>query len=200
VPRAPYRRTRRTITGVSLSIEPMTVAAVEADRPALVALLRDAVESGASVGFLPPLGDGEAGAYWATVTAGLQDGSRIVLGARDTELGLVGSAQLELAMRANARHRAEVTKVMVHRRARRRGVGRALMLALEDHARQLGRTTLILDTRQGDLSEALYRTVGWTFAGAIPDYARSATGALDATAFYYKVLGPISPAQPAAPE
>ena len=102
----------------------------------------------------------------------------------------MGSAQLDLAMRANARHRAEVSKVMVHRRARRRGIGRALMLALEEHARRLGRTTLVLDTRQGDPSEALYRALGWTFAGAIPCYARSATGALDATALYYKLLDP----------
>ena len=175
---------------MALSIAPMTVTELEVERPALVALLRDAVESGASVGFLPPLMDAEAGSYWATVAAGLRDGSRVVLAARDGELGLVGSAQLELATRANATHRAEVTKVMVHRRARRRGVGRALMLALEDHARGLGRTTLILDTRQGDPSEALYRAVGWTLAGAIPDYARSATGTLDATALYYKLLAP----------
>ena len=175
---------------MSLSIEPLAVAEMDAERDALVALLRDAVESGASVGFLPPLGDAEAAAYWATVAAGLREGSRVVLAARDDELGLVGSAQLELAMRANASHRAEVSKVMVHRRARRRGVGRALMLALEEHARRLGRTTLILDTRQGDPSEVLYRTAGWTFAGAIPGYARSATGALDATAFYYKLLAP----------
>jgi GNAT superfamily N-acetyltransferase len=168
----------------------MTVAEVDAERTALVALLRDTVESGASIGFLPPLGDAEAASYWATVAAGLREGSRVVLAARDGELGLVGSAQLELAMRANARHRAEVSKVMVHRRARRRGVGRALMLALNDHARRLGRTTLILDTRQGDPSEVLYRAAGWTFAGAIPAYARSATGTLDATAFYYKLLAP----------
>jgi ribosomal protein S18 acetylase RimI-like enzyme len=175
---------------VSVSIEPLTAAEVEAEGVALAALLQDAVESGASVGFLPPLGDREARAYWTTVTDGLRDGSRVLLAARDGELGLVGSAQLELATRANARHRAEVTKVIVHRRARRRGVGRALMLALEDHARRLGRTTLILDTRQGDPSEDLYRAAGWTFAGAIPEYARSATGALDGTAYYYKLLPP----------
>jgi GNAT superfamily N-acetyltransferase len=180
------------MTAVSLSIRPMSVAEVEAERLALVALLRDAVDSGASVGFLPPLDEREACAYWSTVVPGLREGSRLLLAARDGELGLVGAAQLELATRANAAHRAEVSKVMVHRRAQRRGVGRALMLALEEHARRLGRTTLILDTRQGDPSEVLYRAVGWTFAGAVPDYARSATGALDATAFYYKLLGPPS--------
>ncbi len=178
------------MAGVSLVIEPLTVAKMEADRTALATLLRDAVESGASVGFLPPLGASEATAYWAAVADGLRDGSRVVLAARDDALGLVGSAQLELAMRPNARHRAEVAKVMVHRSARRRGVGRALMLALEDHARRLGRTTLVLDTRQGDPSEGLYRAVGWTFAGAIPRYARSASGTLDGTALYYKLLVP----------
>ena len=178
------------MTGVTLDIESLTAAGVEVHRPALVALLRDAVDSGASIGFLPPVEEAEAAAYWETVQAALGEESRVVLAAHDSELGLVGAGQLELALRANAGHRAEVTKVMVHRRARRRGIGRALMLALEDHARRLGRTTLILDTRQGDPSEVLYQSVGWTFAGAIPRYARSATGTLDATALYYKLLDP----------
>jgi GNAT superfamily N-acetyltransferase len=100
----------------------------------------------------------------------------------------VGSAQLELAMRENGRHRAEVAKVMVLRSARRQGIGRALMLAAEDQARRLGRSTLILDTRAGDPSERLYASVGWQRVGEIPRFARSAGGALDATAFYYKLL------------
>jgi GNAT superfamily N-acetyltransferase len=77
---------------------------------------------------------------------------------------------------------------MVHRDARRRGIGRALMVAIEGHARGLGRTTLHLDTRQGDPSEALYRSLGWQPAGTIPRWARSADGRLDATAFYYRLL------------
>jgi GNAT superfamily N-acetyltransferase len=177
-----------TLAGVPLEIESLSPAGVKARRAALIDLLRDAVESGASIGFLPPMSEAEAGEYWETVATATGEGSRIVLAAHDAELGLVGSAQLDLAMRENARHRAEVSKVMVHRQARRRGVGRALMLALEGQARRLGRTTLILDTRQGDPSEALYQGLGWTFAGAIPAYARSATGALDATAYYYKLL------------
>jgi acetyltransferase len=180
------------LTDVRLDIEPLTGADVKVHRSALVALLRDAVDGGASIGFLPPVAESEASVYWDAVATAVGEGSRVLLAAHDAELGLVGSAQLELALRPNAGHRAEVTKVMVDRRARRRGVGRALMLALESHARRLGRTTLILDTRQGDPSEALYRAVGWTFAGAIPRYARSATGTLDGTALYYKLLDPGS--------
>jgi ribosomal protein S18 acetylase RimI-like enzyme len=176
------------MTDVGLRIEPLTAAGVGLHHAALVELLRDAVDGGGSIGFLPPLSEADAAAYWDAVAAALGDGARIVLAAHDGALGLVGSAQLELAVRANGLHRAEVTKVMVHRRARRRGIGRALMLALEEHARRLGRTTLVLDTRQGDPSEALYRGAGWTLAGAIPRYARSATGTLDATALYYKLL------------
>lgn len=168
----------RTIGGVSLEIATLTPVAVQAHQAALVALFRDAVDSGASIGFLPPVADAEAAQYWDSVATAVGEDSRVVLAAHDEDLGLVGSGQLELAMRANASHRA---KVMVHRRARRRGVGRALMLALEEHARRLGRTTLILDTRQGDPSEGLYRSVGWTFACAIPR---------DATALYLKLLDP----------
>ena len=110
-------------------IEALTPATAEAARPALVALLRDAVDSGASIGFLPPLSEAEAGAYWDGVAGALDDGSRVLLVARDAAAGIVGSVQLDLAMRANARHRAEVSKLMVHRAARRRGIGRALMAA-----------------------------------------------------------------------
>jgi GNAT superfamily N-acetyltransferase len=91
-------------------------------------------------------------------------------------------------MRANGRHRAEVTKLMVHRTARRQGIGRALMVAVEAEARRLGRTTLHLDTREGDPSERLYQTLGWQRAGAIPRWARSADGTLHTTVFYHRVL------------
>jgi ribosomal protein S18 acetylase RimI-like enzyme len=81
-------------------------------------------------------------------------------------------------------------RLIVHRRARRQGLGRALMLAIEEHARRLGRTTLVLDTRHGDPSEHLYQSLGWALAGTIPRYARSAGGTLDATAIYYRLLDP----------
>jgi ribosomal protein S18 acetylase RimI-like enzyme len=171
-------------------IESLEAPAAPAHRAALVALLQDAVDSGASVGFVPPLGAAEAAAYWDDVVAGLAAGGRRLCIAREPGGAVVGSVQLELALRPNALHRAEVTKLMVHRTARRRGLGRALMLAIEDEAHRLGRTTLFLDTRQGDPSERLYQDLGWTFAGAIPRYARSADGTLHTTTIYYRLLEP----------
>jgi acetyltransferase len=173
---------------VRVAIESLGPERAVRELRALSTLLEDAVEHGASIGFLPPMAAGEARAYWQTVVAALRGGSRVLLVARDAEGGLVGSAQLDLATRPNARHRAEVMKVMVHTKARRQGIGRTLMLAIEEHARRLGRTTLVLDTRHGDHAERLYADVGWTFAGVVPKYARSADGRLDPGAFYYKLL------------
>jgi ribosomal protein S18 acetylase RimI-like enzyme len=170
-------------------IESLHREAVPRHQTELVTLLEDAVDSGASIGFLPPVSVDEATAYWRSVADAVGEGSRVLLIARDGDR-VAGSVQLDLALRPNARHRAEVAKVMVHRAARRRGIGRALMVALEEEARRLGRTTLVLDTRQGDPSEGLYRSLGWHFAGAIPGYARSAGGTLDGTAIYYKLLSP----------
>jgi ribosomal protein S18 acetylase RimI-like enzyme len=170
-------------------IEILTPDATLAREPALVALLQDAVDGGASIGFLPPLGETEAAAYWRSVVAAMGAGARILFAAAQPDGQVVGTAQLDLATRPNARHRAEVQKVIVHRRARRRGIGRALMLAVEAEARRRGRTTLVLDTRRGDPSERLYATVGYRLAGVIPEYAQSADGALDPSAFYYRLLG-----------
>ncbi len=170
-----------------------SIAALDADEamlllPMLRALLQDAVAGGASVGFLPPLGAAEADDYWAGVVVALREGSRVLLVARDGAGGLMGTVQLDLPTRANGRHRAEVAKLLVHRSARRQGLGRALMLALEGAARDLGRTTLILDTRDGDPSCRLYEGLGYSRVGVVPQYARSAAGDLHATAFYYKLL------------
>jgi len=179
--------TRRWTVG-RVAIGVLTVEEAVRDVRALTALLKDAVDSGASVGFLPPLGDAEGEAYWRSVVGAVREGSCVLLGAREADGMLVGIAQLLLATRPNGSHRAEVAKVIVHTKARRRGIGRALMLAIEERARRLGRTTLVLDTRRGDPSEGLYTSVGYTLAGVIPRYARSANGALDPSAFYYRLL------------
>jgi ribosomal protein S18 acetylase RimI-like enzyme len=180
-------------------IESLTAGAARRARAALIALLRNVVDDGASVGFLPPLAETEAGQYWDTVAAAVAEGGRLLWIARVAGEGVVGTVQLDLEQRANGDHRAELMKLMVHTRARRRGIGRELMRAAEAEARRNGRTTLFLDTRRGDPSEVLYRSLGWELAGSIPRYARSAGGALDANAIYYRLLDSPSPL-PLSPE
>ena len=155
--------------------------------PDLARLLLDAVDGGASVGYLPPLSRAEALEYARGVTAAVAAGERVLLVARANGR-VIGSGQLDLAQRANGRHRAEVSKVMTLSAWRGRGVGRSVMLALEDEARRQRRSTLVLDTRQGDSSEALYQSLGWVTVGAVPRYARSVGGDLHDTVFYYKLV------------
>lgn len=168
-------------------IERLDAAQAGQAAPELAALLQNAVHNGAALGFLPPVTDGAALEYWRGVADAVADGARLIWVVRAGGV-LAGAAQLDLAMRPNGLHRAEVMKVMVHTAHRRLGLGRALLLALEAEARRLGRTTLVLDTRQGDPAEALYASLGWVRAGVIPDYARSADGSLHATVVYYKLL------------
>jgi ribosomal protein S18 acetylase RimI-like enzyme len=153
----------------------------------LTLLLQDTVESGASIGFIPPVQTEEGSAYWSGVFAAMEAGDRILCAAFAGDR-LVGAVQLGLEMRPNGLHRAEVMKLMVHRSARRHGIGRELMLHVEAVARRLKRTLLVLDTRSGDAAEQLYLRLGYTRAGSIPAYARSASGELHATVFLYKQL------------
>ncbi|MBI5302473.1 MAG: GNAT family N-acetyltransferase [Chloroflexi bacterium] len=155
--------------------------------PELIGLLRDSVDSGASVGFLPPLDEQIAREYWLDVARAIEKRSRILLVARN-DSRLVGTVQLDLCTRQNGLHRAEVMKLLVHTAWRRHGIGEALMRALEREAMQAKRTTLVLDTRAGDPSEKLYTKLGYTRAGLIPQYAEGANGALDTSAFYYRLL------------
>ena len=170
------------------TIAVLTPGEVAAQLPVLAGLLREAVADGASVGFLPPLAEDEALEYWRGVIAAQREGSRVVLVARWPDGAVIGTVQLDLALRPNGRHRAEVSRLLVARAAQRRGVARALMLALEAEALRLGRTTLVLDTREGDPAERLYQGLGYQRVGAIPQYARSADGTLAATVYYYKLL------------
>ncbi len=153
----------------------------------LIHLLQDVVHSGASVGFLAPLSREEAQDYWSTVFDEVAQGICILLVACEADQ-IVGSVQLALAMKPNAQHRAEVQKLFVLSSQRRRGIGRALMQEVEQVAHDAGRTLLVLDTRQGDSAEQLYRSLGYCEAGTIPAYARSASGTLDGTVIFYKNL------------
>jgi len=153
----------------------------------LTGILIDSVENGASIGFHRPLAREEAIAYWQDVCADVERG-RIRLFAAYADGQLVGSAQLHPSAKPNGRNRAEVAKVLVHSAFRRRGIGRVLMAALEEEARRLNRTTLVLDTRLGDAGESLYTSVGYTKVGIIPAYVIDEKGQPDATVFYYKLL------------
>jgi acetyltransferase len=155
--------------------------------PYLIHLLKDTVDNGASVGFLPPLSAEDAQQYWRTVFQEVSQGNCVLLVASDAGQ-IVGSVQLALVTKPNAKHRAEVQKLFVLSSQRRRGIGRALMHAIEQVARDEERTLLVLDTRQGDSAEQLYRTLGYCEAGVIPAYARSANGTLDSTVIFYKTL------------
>lgn len=154
---------------------------------ALVTLLQDAVENGASVGFMMPLPRATAEQYWEDVIADLTEGSRLLWVARDSG-GICGTIQLGLCQKPNGTHRAEVQKLLVHSSARRRGIGSALMAVLEDAALGLRRHLLYLDTEPGQPAEQMYQQKGWIRVGEIPEYASTPTGELHATALYFKRL------------
>ncbi len=153
----------------------------------LIDLLRDTVDNGASIGFIPPLSAGTAWEYWEKVIADVGAGSRLLLVA-EADGEIAGSVQLALETRPNGVHRAEVQKLMVHRRFRQQGLGRLLMETVEADARELGRKLLVLDTRQGDAADGLYRKLGYTEAGVIPGYALDADGMPHNTVIFYKQL------------
>jgi len=139
------------------------------------------------VGFLSPFSAAEAATWWRGLLPEVASGRVFVLGAWVDD-GLVGTVQLHPSVMPNGRFRAEVAKLLVVRSARRRGVGRALMEAVEALARERGRTTLVLDTQTGSDAERLYRALGWTAAGVVPDYSQLSDGTKGATTFMYKLL------------
>jgi acetyltransferase len=170
----------------------------------LAALLVDAVEHGASIGFTLPLLDAEVDSYWQDVAGEVAAGRKELLVALDERGRVIGSAQLALESRANGRHRAEVQKVMVKHTWRGRGVGAALMARLEQEAQAAGRTVLFLDTSTGASGATVfYRRLGYSFVGSIPNYAANPDGRLVANAIFYKMLPAkeaLMPSGAAAPQ
>ncbi len=155
--------------------------------PKLAALLQDAVHHGSSVGFLPPLALETAEEYWHEVLNEVEQERRVLLVSSEGE-EVTGAVQLALAAKQNGLHRAEVQKLLVHTNFRNRGIARALMNAVEEAARSLGRTTLVLDTEQGSVAERLYERCGYTRSGIIPQYALNTEGSLITTVVFYKLL------------
>lgn len=169
------------------TIDILSPEEAEAALPDLAALLRACVLDGASIGFVLPFTLPEAEAFWRDGLPALRSGARRLLVARG-DGRILGCSQVGLAAPPNGRHRAEITKVLVHPEARRRGLGRALMLEAERVAAVEGRSLLILDTRAGDAGEALYRSLGYVVTGVVPDYACSPDGVREPCTFMHKRL------------
>jgi GNAT superfamily N-acetyltransferase len=159
----------------------------EAEIDGLADVLIDCVEGGASVSFLLPLSRDRALVFWRRVSRAVAAGERALLVAEDS-LGLCGTVQLILDQPENQPHRADLAKMLVHRRARRKGVGSALMRAAESSARECGKTLLVLDAVTGGEAARLYERLGWRRVGDIPGYALMPQGGLCSTTYYYHSL------------
>jgi GNAT superfamily N-acetyltransferase len=171
------------------TIERLTPPVADADLRDLAGLLVDAVESGAAVSFLAPLTAERAEAWWRTAVSAAH-ARAIFLVAREEDR-IVGTVQLHPAWAPNQPHRAEVSKLLVHRRSRRAGLGTRLMAALEEAAREAGFRLLTLDAKRGGAAELLYRRLGWTLVGTIPRYALDPDGRTPHDAvIFYKELDP----------
>jgi ribosomal protein S18 acetylase RimI-like enzyme len=163
----------------------------EGDTQALAGVLVDCVEGGASVGFMLPFDRARAEAFWTTALEGAARGERIVLVAElEKTRELVGTVQVILTAPENQPHRGEISKMLVRRDARRRGVAEALMRAAEVSARRAGKTLLVLDTAS-DAAERLYERLDWQRVGVIPNYALWPDGGLVDTVVFYKNLTAI---------
>jgi len=158
-----------------------------AELQALADVLIDCVDGGASVSFMHPLPRDKALAFWQGVAEATARGERALMVAEDAG-GIVGTVQLVLAQPENQPHRADLSKMLVHRRARCRGVGAALMLAAEQAARDCGKSLLVLDTASAE-AERLYARMGWQRCGVVPGFALLPHGGLCDTVFFYRELG-----------
>jgi len=169
-----------------IQVRPLS-AIGERELHGLCDVLIDCVEGGASVSFVLPMTQAKAEAFWRGVAASLARGERLVLAAEDPSGAIIGTVQIILSQPENQPHRGDLAKMLVHRRARRQGVGAALLAAAEQGAQRAGKTLLVLDTASDD-AERLYARHGWQRCGQIPDYALLPDGRLCATTIYYKYL------------
>ncbi len=154
----------------------------------LADVLLDCVQGGASVGFMLPLARSRALDFWRGVATGVAQQQRVLLVAHDAH-GIAGTVQLVLDQPDNQPHRADLVKMLVHRRLRCRGVGGRLMAAAEAEARACGKTLLVLDTASAEASR-IYLRQGWEPCGVIPGYALMPDGTPCATTYFYRALTP----------
>ncbi|MCB2053051.1 MAG: GNAT family N-acetyltransferase [Geminicoccaceae bacterium] len=175
------------MTADRITIQILPAELCERALPDLVTLLLDAVASGASVGFLASLDEASAEAWWRETIAEIAQGRRTIVVARE-RCRIVGTVHLSYSWKPNARHRAEVQKLMVLRRMRRRGLARRLMAAAEEEALKAGRLLLMLDTETASPARDFYAAQAWIEMGVVPGHAARPTGELSATTFFYKLL------------
>jgi GNAT superfamily N-acetyltransferase len=172
----------------AVTVEPLEAARYEALIPELAALIIDAVESGAAVNFLAGVTPAEAAAWWRARLPDVASGITTPFVATDEDGRVVGSTLLVRSRNTNSPYRAEIGKVIVLRSARRRGIARALMAAAEDRARADGRWLLVLDTVTGSDADRLYRKLGWTETGTVPEYGLLPDGTPAAATYFWKDL------------
>lgn len=155
---------------------------------ALADVLIDCVEGGASVGYMLPLAREKALGFWRGVAEGVARNERVLLIAENRAGEILGTVQLIVAQPDNQPHRADVGKMLVCRKARRQGIAQRLMAAVEDVARDEGKSVLVLDTVTGGAAEGLYEKAGWQRVGVVPKYALMPDGEFCATTIYYRHL------------
>ncbi|MEV6048362.1 GNAT family N-acetyltransferase [Streptomyces xanthochromogenes] len=160
---------------------------------ALAALLLDAIDDDASLGFLAPVDQDTATRWWHSRRDAVDCGDLMVWAARGPDDAITGTVSLALERKANGRHRAEITKLIVHRAARGNGLARALLATAEHAAAGAAITLLLLDTQTASPAEGLYNNTGWTRYGIVPQYAADPDGILRNGSFYYKNLAERSP-------
>lgn len=151
-------------------------------------VLEDCVRGGASVSFMLPMERAKSLAFWQGVAQSARQGERLVYIAEDGEGDVVGTVQVVWAQPENQPHRADVAKMLVHRKARRQGLGAALLTAAEQGALAAGKTLLVLDTVTDSDGWRLYSRQGWQRVGDIPDYALWPDGRMCPTTVFYKAL------------
>ncbi len=171
----------------NLAIRILDPAETEARLEELAEILVDAVAHGASVNFMAGFSHEEARAFWRNQRSGIAAGEKRLF-VVDDGTRLLATALLMFAPQPNAPHRAEIGKMLVHSTARRQGLGRRLLAAVEEGARAAGRTLLMLDTESGSAGDKLYRSCGWIAIGGVPDHAYRPEGRLAETTLFYKTL------------
>ncbi len=173
---------------MTFSIEQLSSIDDDATYKQLADTLIETVAGGGSISFMHPVSMEKALAFWRNIAVSVTKGERILLVARDAGGDIIGTVQSIVAQPENQPHRADIAKMMVHPRARRRGIAEALMREIERLTFAAGKTVLVLDTETGKAASHLYTKLGWQAAGDIPDYALLPHGGLCSTTYFYKRL------------